>query len=138
MDAQRLKDNFARVEAHGQVVAEYFYADLFQRNPQLRVLFPASMARQHKVLLEALTNIVSLVDNPPELMPYLAQLGQRHRDDFGVRDHHYPEVGTSLIATLRYFTGDDWDADLESDWTSVYGIVSKAMIGDQADAKPVR
>jgi hemoglobin-like flavoprotein len=134
MDAQRLKDNFAQVEAHGQVVAEYFYADLFQRNPQLRVLFPASMERQHKLLLEALANIVSLVDNPPELVPYLAQLGQRHRDDFGVRDHHYPEVGASLLAALRYFTGDDWNADLETDWTSAYDTVSRVMIGERANA----
>jgi hemoglobin-like flavoprotein len=133
MDAQRLKDNFARVGAHGQVVAEYFYADLFHRNPQLRVLFPASMARQHKVLLEALANIVSLVDNTPELVPYLEELGRQHRG-FGVRAHHYPEVGTSLLATLRYFTGDDWDAGLEADWTSAYDVVSQVMIGEPADA----
>jgi hypothetical protein len=35
-------------------VADYFYADLFERNPGYRSLFPASMARQHKVLIEAL------------------------------------------------------------------------------------
>jgi hemoglobin-like flavoprotein len=65
MDAQQLKDNFAQVAEHGLDVAEYFYADLFERNPGYRSLFPASMARQQQVLLEALAQIVAWVDNTP-------------------------------------------------------------------------
>jgi hypothetical protein len=62
MNAQRLKHNFAQVAGHGLEVADYFYADLFARNNGYRSLFPASMARQHAVLVEALTQIVTSVD----------------------------------------------------------------------------
>lgn len=126
MDASRIKANFALVAGNGEVVAEYFYADLFERNPQLRTLFPRSMDRQHKVLLGALTHIVSSVDDSTELVPYLERLGRDHRG-FGVADEYYPEVGTSLIATLRYFSGDDWNADIEGDWAEAYGVVTKVM-----------
>jgi hemoglobin-like flavoprotein len=126
MDAQRLKDNFAQVAEHGLEVADYFYADLFERNPGYRSLFPASMARQHQVLLEALSQIVAWVDNADELVPYLQDLGRRHHG-FGVTAGHYPEVGASLVATLRYFSGPAWDQDLEKDWVAAYGVVAEVM-----------
>lgn len=132
MDTQRLKANFAQVAENGMDVAEFFYADLFQRNPGYRSLFPASMARQQHVLLQALAKIVALVDDPAELIPYVEQLGRTHRG-FGVTSEHYPEVGASLVATLRYFTGDDWDNDLEKDWVAAYGLVSDVMLQAAGD-----
>ncbi|MEV5753584.1 globin domain-containing protein [Actinoallomurus sp. NPDC052308] len=127
MDPQRLKDNFAQVGGHGMDVAEYFYADLFERNPNYRSLFPASMRRQQEVLLGALSQIVSMVDDPERLVPYLQDLGRAHAG-FGINPEHYPEVGTSLVATLKYFSGDDWTAELEKDWVEAYGVVSDVMI----------
>lgn len=127
MDAQRLKDNFAQVAGHGLEVADYFYADLFQRNPSYRSLFPASMAQQHRLLLEALAQIVSWVENTAELVPYLQRLGREHRG-FGVTADHFPQVGTSLVATLRYFSGPSWDDDLEKDWLAAYGLVADVMV----------
>lgn len=126
VDPVRLKANFAYVASSGELVAEYFYADLFGRNPQLRSMFPASMSRQHKVLLGALSHIVSTVDDGTELVPYLERLGRDHRG-FGVSEEHYPEVGTSLVATLKYFSGDEWNEGLERDWTEAYGVVAKVM-----------
>lgn len=127
MDPQRLKDNFSQVASHGMDVAEYFYADLFQRNPQYRSLFPASMTRQQEVLLGALVQIVSTVDDPERLVPYLEELGRAH-GGFGISAQHYPEVGTSLVATLKYFSGDDWTAELEKDWVEAYGVVADVMV----------
>jgi hemoglobin-like flavoprotein len=127
MNAARLKDNFSQVSGHGLEVADYFYADLFERNPGYRSLFPASMAQQHKLLLDALAQIVAWVDNADELVPYLERLGRAHRG-FGVTEAHFPEVGASLIATLRYFSGPSWDAELEKDWTEAYGVVAGVMV----------
>jgi hemoglobin-like flavoprotein len=127
MNAQRIKENFALVADHGLEVADYFYADLFERNPGYRSLFPASMEQQHKVLLAALAQIVEWVDNTEELIPYLQRLGSDHYG-FGVTAEHYPEVGASLVATLRYFSGDSWSPDLEKDWITAYGVVSEVMV----------
>lgn len=132
MDTQRLKSNFAQVAEHGMDVAEFFYADLFQRKPNYRSLFPASMARQQQVLLEALAQIVALVDDPAELIPYVERLGRAH-SGFGVTSEHYPEVGASLVATLRYFSADDWDNELEKDWVAAYGLVSDVMLQAAGD-----
>ncbi|MFI0368499.1 globin domain-containing protein [Actinomadura sp. 1N219] len=126
MDPQKLKDNFALVAVNGADVAEYFYADLFAREPQLRSMFPAGMTRQHELLLGALSQIVSTVDDEDELVPFLRDLGRRHHG-FGVVAEHYAPVGASLIATLAYFSGPAWTEDLEHDWTAAYGLVAKVM-----------
>lgn len=134
MDAQRLKQNFALVGANGIDVAEYFYADLFEKNPQLRSLFTGAMAKQHEKLLTALSHIVSSVDDEAELVPFLQDLGRRH-NGFGVVAEYYPQVGASLIATLAYFSGPEWNEDLEKDWAAAYGVVAQVM--QEAAAEPV-
>src|SRR3569833_2672524 len=112
MNAKRLQANFAQVADHGLEVADYFYADLFQRNPGYRSLFPASMEQQHKVLLAALAQIVEWVEDTDELEPNHQQQNRTHQDN-GKTTEHNPEVGASLVATLRYFSGPSWDQELE-------------------------
>lgn len=126
MDAQRLKDNFAQVAQHGDAVALFFYSDLFVRNPQLRDMFPVGMSQQRDRLLSALGRIVSDVDNLPDVVPFVQQLGRDHRK-YGVITEHFPDVGASLIATLRYFTGERWTPDLAADWEAAYGQVAEVM-----------
>lgn len=127
MDAQRLKENFAQVAQHGDGVALFFYSDLFLRNPEVRGYFPVSMAQQRDRLLSALGRIVSQVDRLEELTPFVQQLGRDHRK-FGVIAEHFPAVGQSLIATLRYFSGTDWTPELEDDWAAAYQLLAQVMI----------
>lgn len=127
MDVQRLRTNFAQVAQHGGEVALFFYSDLFVRNPHLRDMFPVGMSGQRDKLLAALVRIVTQVDDLPGLVPFLQQLGRDHRK-FSVVASHYPEVGTSLIATLRYFSGTNWTSELEADWTAAYTLVAKTMV----------
>jgi NAD(P)H-flavin reductase/hemoglobin-like flavoprotein len=127
VDAQRLKDNFAQVAQQGDAVALFFYADLFVRDPSLRDMFPIGMATQRDKLLAALGHIVSQVDRLPELVPFLQQLGRDHRK-FGIAAEHYPKVGASLLATLRYYSGTSWTDELAEDWTAAYGLAAKVML----------
>ncbi|POM25870.1 Bacterial hemoglobin [Actinomadura rubteroloni] len=126
MDPVRLKQNFALVGANGMDVAEYFYADLFERDPALRGLFPSALAKQQEKLLAALSHIVGLVDDTPELVPFLQDLGRRH-NGFGVVAGNYPTVGASLLATLAHFSGPEWNEELERDWTAAYQLVAQVM-----------
>jgi len=126
VDAQRLKENFAQVAQHGDAVALFFYSDLFVRNPQLRDMFPIGMTQQRDRLLSALGRIVSDVDNLPDVVPFVQQLGRDHRK-YGVLAEHFPEVGASLVATLRYFSGEGWTNELAADWEAAYTLVADVM-----------
>ena len=127
MDAQRLKENFAQVAQHGDAVALFFYSDLFLRQPEVREYFPVSMLQQRDRLLGALGRIVSQVDRLEEITPFVQQLGRDHRK-FGIVAEHFPAVGQSLIAALRYFSGPSWTSELEADWTAAYQLLAQVMI----------
>jgi NAD(P)H-flavin reductase/hemoglobin-like flavoprotein len=126
VDELRLKESFTRVAAHGDEVALFFYSHLFLSHPELREMFPVSMADQRDRLLKALGQVVADVSNHAALVPYLEGLGRDHRK-FGTLAEHYPAVGASLLATLAHFNGMAWTEDLARDWTEAYTLIGQVM-----------
>ena len=126
-DSQALRESFALVGKSGDEVPRYFYSYLFLIAPEVRQLFPISMGAQRDRLVAALGRIVAEADNPDVLVPYLQQLGRDHRK-FDVVAQHYEAVGQALLATLAYFAGDAWTAELQQGWTDAYTLVARTMI----------
>ena len=139
MDPQRLKESFARVARHGDEVALFFYSHLFLTHPELRGMFPVSMSAQRDRLIGALGTIVAQAADTENLVPFLEGLGRDHRK-FGTLAEHYPAVGQTLLATLAYFSGGAWTADLEDEWTQAYTLIAKVMseaaTASEADDQP--
>lgn len=126
MDERRLTESFARAAAYGDEVALFFYSHLFLSHPEVREMFPVSMAVQRDNLLNALGRIVAEVSSHDTLVPFLQGLGRDHRK-FGTLAEHYPAVGASLLATLAHFNGTEWNEDLARDWTEAYTVVARVM-----------
>jgi NAD(P)H-flavin reductase/hemoglobin-like flavoprotein len=127
MDPAALKDSWARVARYGDAVPSFFYATLFTSHPQLRVMFPMSMANQRDRLVSALGQVVSGVDRLDTVVPFVEGLGRDHRR-FDVRAEHYPHVGEALLATLAHFLGEAWTPELAEDWTAAYQLVAQVMV----------
>jgi NAD(P)H-flavin reductase/hemoglobin-like flavoprotein len=133
VDAARLKATWAKAAALGDAVPAFFYAVLFVAHPELRQLFPVSMAAQRDRLFTALGRIVSSVDDTDTLVPYVAQLGRDHRR-FDVQPEHYPAVGEALLTTLEHFLGDEWTPEVAADWQAAYGVLAQVMVNAAAEA----
>ncbi|HUL24460.1 MAG TPA: globin domain-containing protein [Streptosporangiaceae bacterium] len=126
MDVVRLRESFARVAMHGDELPLFFYSDLFIRHPEVREMFPVSMAAQRGNFVDALMKIVSQVDRVDDLTAFLQGLGRDHRR-FGAVAGHYEAVGASLLATLEHFSGPAWTPELAADWQAAYGLVGSIM-----------
>ena len=122
MDVVRLRENLAHVVMHGDEVPLFFYSDLFIKHPEVRDLFPVSMAAQRGHFVDALVKIVSQVDSVNDLTAFLEGLGRDHRK-FGAAAEHYDAVGASLLATLEHFSGPAWTPDLADDWQAAYELI---------------
>src|SRR6266536_2164154 len=127
MDGAALQDSWRAVAKSGDEVPLFFYSHLFLSHPELRSMFPISMAAQRDKLVTALGAVVSNVDQLDDVIPVLEQLGRDHRR-FGAIADHYPAVGASLLATLSYFLGPLWTEELAGDWAAAYGLVAKVMV----------
>jgi hemoglobin-like flavoprotein len=126
VDERRLKESFARAAAYGDEAALFFYSHLFLGHPEVRDMFPVSMAVQRDRLLDALGRILAEVSNHDALVPFLQGLGRDHRK-FGTLAEHYPAVGASLLATLAHFNGTEWNEDLAREWTEAYTVIAQVM-----------
>jgi len=131
VDVERLKRSWTQVAAYGDQVPLRFYSRLFVTAPDIREMFPLSMAAQRDRLVIALGHTISHVDDLERVRPYLQQLGRDHRK-FGVTPDHYGPLAEALLATLADFLGSEWSAELAHDWAEAYGLVARIMI-DAAD-----
>ncbi|MEN3265200.1 globin domain-containing protein [Pseudonocardia sp.] len=127
MDPVALKSSWAVVAKSGDDVPLFFYSHLFLSHPELRELFPVSMAGQRDKLVGALAAVVSNVDQLDAVVPFIQQLGRDHRR-FSVVAEHYNAVGASLLATLQHFLGPAWTPQLASEWAGAYGAISAVMV----------
>ncbi|MGN6741963.1 MAG: globin domain-containing protein [Amnibacterium sp.] len=127
MDTAALKQTWALAQSLGDEVPLYFYSHLFLTHPELRAMFPISMATQRDRLVGALGRIVSNVDELDEVTDFIQQLGRDHRR-FEVIAAHYNFVGASLLATLKHFLGERWTPELASDWAEAYGVIATVMV----------
>lgn len=127
MDTAALKQTWAAAESLGDEVPLFFYSHLFLSHPELRSLFPVSMATQRDRLVGALGRIVSSVDELDEVVGFIEQLGRDHRR-FEVIAANYNAVGASLLATLEHFLGDGWTDEVAADWAEAYGLIATVMV----------
>ncbi|MBO0812088.1 MAG: oxidoreductase [Microlunatus sp.] len=127
MNTDRLKASWAEAAAAGDMVPQYFYSHLFVSHPEVRSMFPVSMATQRDRLVGALGRVVSSVDRVDEVVGYIQQLGRDHRK-FAVVTEHYSAVGASLLATLKHFLGERWTAELAADWAQAYQLIATTMV----------
>src|SRR6185312_13159108 len=126
VDIPAMRANFAKAAAVGDEAPLYFYSHLFLSHPEVRSMFPVSMAHQRDRLFRALGDVVAHVDDLPAVVPILQQLGRDHRK-FGTLAAHYPAVGASLLATLEHFD-DQWSPELAKDWSEAYTLVAEVMV----------
>jgi len=126
-----IRESFALVAPAADAVAAAFYARLFELDPSLRSLFPASLAEQGRKLMQILGAAVGMLDRPQALVPALESLGRRHAG-YGVRDEHYETVGAALLWTLEQGLGARFTAEVRDAWVTLYQTVASTM---QAAAK---
>ncbi|MGZ8177285.1 FAD-binding oxidoreductase [Williamsia sp. SKLECPSW1] len=108
-----------------------FYTRLFTVDPDLRDLFPVSLAHQRAALFGILDHVLeSLPDTTthPQLVETLAQLGRDHRK-FGVSDSHYDLFGRALAAQLLSVADIEPDEDAAAVTVQATNLVTGVMRG---------
>lgn len=120
--------SFTPVAALGSEAARLFYARLFEIEPSLRALFPATgMDEQAKKLVAMLAVAVRGLTDPGALVPALQALGRRHAT-YGVENRHYAIVGQALLDTLAAALGKAFDAHTRTAWSAAYSLIAETMM----------
>jgi hypothetical protein len=59
---------------------------------------------------------------------------QRLRENFALVGGHGEDVAAYFYSAPAYFSGPEWNADLERDRVTAYGVVSQVMVEAAGDA----
>ena len=122
-----LRQSVELIAADAESASAKFYACLFERNPELKVLFATEMGGQGKRLMQMIDTAVFALDQPAMLSPLLKQLGQRHAG-YGVVPEHFPLVGNAFIEALDATLGESFTPEVRSAWVAFYELASKTML----------
>lgn len=122
-----VRDSWARAAPIADELAQSFYARLFELDPGVRALFKADMAEQRRKFVAMLGTTVDGLHDVGEVVPILETLGRRHVA-WGVRESHYPTVGSALVWALREHLGGAFAPEVEEAWTAFYALVADVMI----------
>ena len=112
-------------------VAELFYDRLFELDPLLEDLFPASLSEQGKLWMTALGLAVARLEEPCSIGPCFEELSGRHVQ-YGVRPANYVTMGDALLWTLEQSLAEDFTPRVKDAWSDAYQLLSALMI--EADA----
>jgi methyl-accepting chemotaxis protein len=132
VDTKLLRETFerARKENGGTTsLGMRFYARLFEKYPAVRPLFTTPPEEQHKKLMASLGSIISAVENPVALVPFLHAMGIRHLK-YKTENAHYAAVEENLIAVLAEHLSKEgqWSKEMDSAWQEALQTVSHIMI----------
>jgi hemoglobin-like flavoprotein len=129
-----LRKTFDLIEQNAQVAALEFYRRLFELAPAIRPMFTTNIEEQSKKLMEMLATVLSLMERPGALEKELEESGLRHAG-YGVRDEHYPIVGSAMLQMLETVLGDHWTPAVAAAWADFYGEMTQCMQRGAAQAK---
>jgi methyl-accepting chemotaxis protein len=121
-----VESSWTQVAPIAAQAADLFYAELFERDPQLRPLFRGNMVEQGAKLMQMIGLAVGKLRQPEVLVPVLQNLGRRHAG-YGVADAHYGTVGAALLATLEKGLGPAFTPEVRAAWASIYGVMAEVM-----------
>ena len=122
-----VKNSWSYVVINSEEAGELFYSRLFEVAPAVRSMFKHDQKEQARKLMNMVTLIVTKLQKLDDIMNGIKLLAQRH-GKYGVQPGHYKVVGECLLWTLEQGLGDKWNKELQEAWTTVYIILSSAMI----------
>jgi|GEM_PF-382490 len=127
MNIDILRSSFAALAPQGEELTRRFYAELFERFPQVRPMFTGDVKDQERKLLAALQTVIASLDKPAALKKTLAELGRRHQN-YGAVAGHYQAVAETLLDVMADLAGSLWTNEVASAWKQALTVVAQAML----------
>lgn len=106
---------------------ETFYEILFERYPDTRHLFSASMANQNLVIRNKLDNVINGIEHIHKTEPSLIKLGETHKN-LGITPEMYNMLVESIVEAATIASNNSLnDAEL-SEWEKAFRKISDIML----------
>lgn len=141
-DVAAIQASLSAVRRRPVVLAETFYAHLFEMAPSARTMFADDMTGQMQRMTDTLlATLAALHDDAtvptprsddlaeqPALERSLHNLGALHRDRWNVQPEHYLYIAHALTRAVRDVAGPSWSGSLSSSWIALTQWITGHML----------
>jgi hemoglobin-like flavoprotein len=123
-----IRESVQRIHDSQDNFGDRFYQRFFERQPAAKKFFREIHLPRQAVILTMQLSVIQAYyhGNSRAAGQYLQILGSRHRA-LGVPRELYPEFRDTLLETLEGFLGDDWTAELATEWRAAIDAASEKM-----------
>ena len=117
-----------RVLTSQKIVGELFYEEFLEGFPEVQKHFHGvNMQRQAVLLTMALIVVEQFYSHPyAATRKFLQYLGSKHHE-MQIPTELYGKWAEAMIATLKKFHGDDWNSDVEKEWSEAIDKTTEIM-----------
>jgi hemoglobin-like flavoprotein len=113
-------------------VADPLYDRLFELDPLLEERFPEDASLQRVRFLNAVTTVMSTLDDVELLRPTLLELGRRNGAQ-GIEPSDYATLGRALLWTFEQALAEAFTQPVKDAWAALYaGLSSTILQGAEA------
>lgn len=123
---QLVQRTFEQLRPQHEAVALMLYDRLFTMDPTASRLFHSDAQKQRLLVVSALSLLITHLDCPAILTPFVQGLGIRHAA-YGVTRAQYTSLGEVLLWTLEQHLGADFTPEVQAAWQAVYGSLAQMM-----------
>jgi len=135
LDISLIESSFQALAPRGAQLVKRFYEILFKNYPGVIPLFKnTTIAKQEKMLLDALVLVVSNIRKPKVLGQALSGLGERHQK-YGAEAAHYGAVAESLLKAMAEIAGPIWNDKLHAEWSKALTFIANTMLKSYKNKK---
>jgi len=130
MDAdtvERIQDHFDRIRHPDHRLVRQFYATLFQRHPELRILFPQDLSQLVVHFEATLALVIEYLGRIGTVDMRLQELGVKHMG-WGAQPHHYLAARDALLSALEVQSGEEWNRELANAWREAINALIVPML----------
>ena len=125
-----VKSTVSALKEHGLTITKTFYKNMFEKNPEVKVLFNMEnqkSEKQPKALAMTVLAAAQNIDNLETLMPAVQKIAEVHCDCL-VKEEHYPIVGKHLLGAIKEVLGENATDEILDAWKKAYGVIAQIFI----------
>ena len=122
-----IKATLPVLKQQGDAITARMYELLFEKYPQVKLLFANAPDNQSKILTQSIIAYSEHIDDLSALSSALEQIARKHVA-VGVQPEYYPLVGESLLQAFREILDESITDEIISAWQEAYFFLAEQLI----------
>lgn len=122
-----IRATWATIQPHTELLMANFYAELFEMEPEARVMFAhVDMRAQHRKFIDMLDALVRMLDDPEDIVTETIPTARRHAT-YGVGDQHLEAGRQALLHAFEETLGDEFTPTARRAWGELYDLTAAVI-----------